>query len=380
MNQSSPECRKVAVLGGGNGAYVTAAVLSLLGHEVRLLEVPQFADALAAVQRTGRIHLEAPGLAGVPAGEACLAAVTSDPQHALDGAEIVLYVVPAYGEAGFTELCSPYFTPSQLVVYFCGNFGGAMSCAHQLQRNGHASLPLLLETDGLYIGGLKQSATSVRLTGLKTGLDAAALPATRTAEGVQRLNALFPTPVFGHAANVLETGLRNLNPMLHAPISVLNAGRTAPDREAFLYYKEGVTEGVARTIEALDRERREVGSRLGFGLEPLYRVISKWYGWLGAKGETLHELLSTNPAYQTTRAPTGLTHRFLTEDVPFGLVPISAIARVLDVPVPLTEALITLAGTLLDADLRAQGRNLTQLGLAQLTAAELADFARTGQA
>jgi opine dehydrogenase len=128
-----------------------------------------------------------------------------------------------------------------LVVFVWGKFGGALAFARALREAGRTELAIIMETDGLYYGGFKFGSSGVRLSGLKAGLVAAAFPATDTDEGLDRLNSIFPNYAFGRAQNALETGLRNMNPMLHPPISILNVGRTAPDRSPFPYYKEGVT-------------------------------------------------------------------------------------------------------------------------------------------
>jgi opine dehydrogenase len=91
-----------------------------------------------------------------------------------------------------------------------------------------------------------------------------------------------------------------------------------------------------------------VGRALGLQLQPLRDVIFKWYGQQGAQGDTIHELLSTNPVYQTVQAPLSLNHRFLAEDTPYGLVPISTLGQATSTPTPVTYALITLTSILLN--------------------------------
>jgi len=363
--------REIVVLGGGNSAFATAASLALIGHQVRLLEMPEFSESIQAIREDRRIELEAPGLNGALQGRARLSKVTTDPAEAMDGAEVIFFVVPAYGEEPFTRLCMPYISTDQMVVFFCGNFGGALAFAHSLFQAGRDALPLILETDGLYYGGFKSSVRAVRLSGLKAGLAAAALPASRTQAGLERLNAIFPNYSFAKARNVIETGLRNMNPMLHPAISVLNAGRTDPEKQPFLYYKDGVTRAVGELVQAVDEERLRVGKALGLKLLPLHQTLLSWYGWQGASGESLHTLLTTNPAYQTATSPAILEHRFITEDVPYGLVPLSELGKATDTPTPVIDALVTLAGCLLGRDLWLAGRRLASLGFVDLQPAEL---------
>jgi len=80
---------KIAILGGGHGAYAAAADLSEAGHEVRLWR--RDAAALHPVIRAGAITLkDAAGVREVP-----LALATADIAAALDGTRLVVIPTPA---------------------------------------------------------------------------------------------------------------------------------------------------------------------------------------------------------------------------------------------------------------------------------------------
>ena len=65
------------------------------------------------------------------------------------------------------------------------------------------------------------------------------------------------------------------------------------------------------------------------------------------------------------------THRYMTEDVVFGLALLASIARKANVDAPVAQGLLAIAGAILGRDLRAGERTLEGLGLAALTAAQL---------
>ena len=50
--------KKIAVLGGGNGAHTMAAEFALKGHTVNLYEMPQFKNNMKKVFETKTIHLQ----------------------------------------------------------------------------------------------------------------------------------------------------------------------------------------------------------------------------------------------------------------------------------------------------------------------------------
>jgi opine dehydrogenase len=237
-------------------------------------------------------------------------------------------------------------------------------------------MPTIAEMEGLLFNGFKQNQTTVRVVGYKAGLACATLPAGDVDKALARLKPIAAD--LQPAANVLETGLRNLNPVVHGPVSLLNAGRTAPDRDSWRYYWDGVTEPVGKVVEAVDAERRAVTSAFGLTLKPMMDTLLQWYGHQGAKGDTVGAVMSTNPAYEMVTAPSTLDHRFLTEDIPFGLVPLEALGAAAGVAVPVTGALITLASALLGVDYRAEGRNLMRLGLEGLAPSQIQHWVETG--
>jgi len=358
----------VTVLGGGNGAFAAAADLTLRGVETRLLEAPELRATIDPVLAAGGIQLENAKIAEIGSGLAQVSLVTTDPAPALAGADVILFLVPAFAERRFAELIAPHVTPDQLVVLFCGSVGGALELAAHLRQAG-AALPLIAETEALVYAALKSGPASIRLMGRKAGVGLGALPATKVRQALDRLRPLYSDLV--PRADVLETGLRNTNPVAHVASMVLNSGRISPDIPAFRFYKDGFPAPVGRIAEHVDAERLRVAEAFGYRLASTRETMLAWYGDQGAKGKTLAEVLSTNPPFQTVLAPQTLQHRFLTEDVPFGFVPFEALAQAGGVPTPTISALITLASLLLDTDLRAGGRQLDRLGLAGLGPQEI---------
>jgi len=74
-------------------------------------------------------------------------------------------------------------------------------------------------------------------------------------------------------------------------------------------------------------------------------------------------MLRSNPNYRSVKAPTTLDHRYLWEDVPMGLVPMSDVAGAVGVETPAIDRLIDEASGILGRDLRRAGRTLDKLGL-----------------
>ncbi|MBW3631772.1 MAG: NAD/NADP octopine/nopaline dehydrogenase family protein, partial [Chloroflexi bacterium] len=67
------------------------------------------------------------------------------------------------------------------------------------------------------------------------------------------------------------------------------------------------------------------------------------------------------------RAPGQVETRWLTEDIPFGLATWGLLGDRLGVETPVIDALVTLASTTLGTNFRAETRDLSALGLAQMS-------------
>jgi opine dehydrogenase len=65
--------------------------------------------------------------------------------------------------------------------------------------------------------------------------------------------------------------------------------------------------------------------------------------------------------------PESVKSRYITEDLPYGLVPIRKIAHQLDVSTPLIDAVIEFASVINQTDYMKEGLSLEELGIAGLT-------------
>ena len=70
--------------------------------------------------------------------------------------------------------------------------------------------------------------------------------------------------------------------------------------------------------------------------------------------------------------------RYITEDVPYGLVTIAHIARMFHVETPVIDAIIELTFVVNEADYRREGRSLEALGIAGLSKEKLLDLLQEG--
>ena len=101
----------IAVLGSGNGGCAVAFDYAGHGHQVRLFDFEQFPENIKAVQNNRGIHCE-----GELEGFQSVVSAGHEIENALDGADLIYAVGPAYSTRPFAEACKPYLKKGQVVI------------------------------------------------------------------------------------------------------------------------------------------------------------------------------------------------------------------------------------------------------------------------
>jgi opine dehydrogenase len=356
---------KIAVLGAGNGGCAAAADLTLRGYQVRLFSRSE--STIAKLARRGELEL-------IENGETKIAAPYFMSPHlppVVQGVDLIVVTTPAVGHEYLAENLADYLTDGQRILLNPGHTGGALHFANLLRMLGCKADVRLGETVTLtYICRMPEPGR-VEVYRRTTNLRCAAFPSKYTSELVKEIRELFPNVV--PAANVFETGFSNINAIMHPAGMLGNTGWIEKTGGDFLWYREGVTPSIGRWIDAVDGERRAIMGALG--LEPL-RFVDVFHG-AGLTTETGRESGSAYRAIQesapnrTIKSPPSLDHRYIKEDVGYGLVPMAEIGALAGIASPVMNALITLASTALGEDFRTTGLTLAKMGLARVKAEDL---------
>lgn len=366
---------KIAILGAGHAGFAHAADLSMKGFEVSLYEVPEMAHTISVVKERGGIELYPDPSTGLKGGYSPVHLITDDAEVAIQGAEVLFVVVPAFAQAAFAKRIARHVRSEQIVVLSPGNFGGAVTFAAALKQNGCSELPVLCEAQSMMYACRKKGDEAIQIFGYKHGLGVAVFPARLTDMVIPKLQEVFPT--VQAAPNILWTWLSNPNAIGHPPPTILNAGWIEQTDGNFLFYVEGMSPSVLKVMEDLDNERMAVGKALGLELTPHNQMGKIWYGHQGYQGSTFRDK-ERNPVYASIKAESKLDSRYLTEDIPFGLVPLEDLGKLVEVDMPICTSLINLANSLLRRDFRQTGQSLEKIGLGHLTVAQLKQFVEEG--
>ena len=353
---------RITVLGGGAGGHAVAAECAWAGHEVTLVEAPEFAASISGVRETRIVEVLGRGPEPVPAK---LVGVTTDVASGVTGADIVFVIVPCFGHEPMAQACAPHLADGQTVVFF-GEGSGALVLRKVLRDRGIRANVLIGETNTLPYLARMRGPGRVHVIWKKGGTLLAAYPGVRTAELLAKLRPIWP--YMSAATNVLETTLINFNAIDHVPTMICNAGFLETRITPCLLWGEGASPGVARAIEAVDAEILATRGALGFVDRTPYRDFLFAQGFLDARQPTTHEAIHKSTLAVSTFpcGPQALQSRYLTEDVPYAHVLIADIGDVAGVDTPVIDGLIALASVMNGDDYRARGRTLASLGLGGL--------------
>ena len=227
-----------------------------------------------------------------------------------------------------------------------------------------------------------------------------------TREQVRMIKDLFPQAAVSRIPAL--TSLNNIGAIFHCATYVLNYDeikRKQEHGETYSFYMEGIAQryDVGNVLEQIDQIRLQIAHKLGlntFGLkenprEDIWRKLTNgqraleeehedeieilrsirrlfmeylnnsiisaqhWlditYGVIRQEGECLSDAIGRTPTYQKNSVP---QFRYVEEDVPTGLVPFEALAKMLEIDCNIITNIIDKANLIVAKDLRKSGRNL----------------------
>jgi opine dehydrogenase len=355
---------KIAILGGGHGAYAAAADLSEQGHEIRLWR--RDAVALEVARQAGTLLLkDARG-----EREVTVNCFTADIFRALHGAELILLACPATAQIDIAKAMAPHCVDGQVVFLPPGTFG-TVAMAAALKKEGCEANVLFAETGTLPYLTRKHGPRHVAITMRAKRLPTGVFPANQSTQALSVIRQAFPAiePI----SDALSAALMNAGPIIHPPLILMNAGPLQHFQEGKLWdiHKEGTQASVRSVHDALDAERIAVRESLGykpyhFPLRDHYLTDQWMYG-------DAHDKLTDSGDW---REKIDLqTHRYMREDVVYGLAFLVSVGQWAGVKMPVSSGLLAIGSAVLGEDiLSTSPRTLEALKLSQLTPLQMNDF------
>ena len=339
---------RIAVVGGGNGAYAAAADFAAQGHEVRM-----WRRNTAALQNTLVVR-DAEGERSVSV-RAC-----EKIEEALKGAELVFMPDPAFTQADNAKRVAPHLADGQVVFLAPGTFGSYVM-TKIIREAGNKAEFAFAETGTLPWLTRKHGPNTAAITARATRLPTGVYPRRLHERTFSILKKVFPVePV----EDALSGALMNAGPIIHPPLILMNAG-PLEHFEKWDIHKEGTQPSIRRVTDALDGER--IAAREALGYKAPHFPLADHYKADGDEwmyGRKVHKKLTDSNDWRERIVLT--EHRYMREDVEYGLAFLVSVCEQAGVPCPVARGLLALGSAVLGRDLRKTGRTLEGMGITSL--------------
>jgi predicted dinucleotide-binding enzyme len=356
----------VTICGGGNAAHALAVVASqnfggaidwLVGAEEKA-ELLRQGLASGGVRSTGVITASADRVR----------TVSADPAEVIPSADVVIIAVPAFAHASVLRRLKPYVS-ERTVIGCIPTRGGFEFEAAQNTAARQSDRPTLF--------GLQTLPWSTRVTTLGRGVHIgavksevvlAALPTSHAPAIAARISEILGTRVLttpsflgltiGNPGQIIHPGL------MYSHFHSWQGEEYEEDRVPRLYAEatdemgavvERLSDDAIATARALEAQSRGV-FQLQAAVLPIHEWLRTAYGHVTADVSSVATCFRTGPI-QARRAPMleirpgkfvpDFQYRYLSEDVPFGLVATRALAEIAAVETPTIDEVIAWAQSVL---------------------------------
>ncbi|XP_067678212.1 opine dehydrogenase [Haliotis asinina] len=356
----------VLVCGGGNGAHVTAGLAASRGDiETRVLTT--FADEAERwtnIMKENDLRItvdEGDIKSGDPVDfKVKLNCITKDPSKVVPGADVIIFTVPAFAHQSYLEAIEPYIQPNTTIVGMPGQPGFEFQVFDVLKDK--AKQCAIMSFESLpWACRIAEFGKFVQILMVKVNLMGCLIrgqskPLYDPLEAVQKV--MGKAPILTQAHNYIEPILATKS-IIHPPIMYgkwKDWDGKPLDKKPLFYqgldedqarYLGGVSDELVATAKAIAAQKPEVDLSGVLHLYDWYLRDHKPY----IKDTTnLLTVMQTDTAYDGLLHPMKETedgkfvpdfrYRYLTEDVPDGLVVTKGLAQIAGVPTPYHDEVI----------------------------------------
>jgi len=263
----------------------------------------------------------------------------------------------------------PHLTDGQNIIVVPGNFSG-LRIKKMMKEMGVEKKVTISETASMPYACRIDTYNTVLIYKKKFRMKMGTSPVSDNPEMLNVMNELFKGYIeFIPAKNLLEVDMDNANYVLHPFPVLLNYGEIEKNGKTFRHYMDGITPIISEKMALLDKERMEIGKKLGLELQDCLSQLKMYYGQNDSK--TFYEFVNSDDSPYKDLVGQSVTGRYLTEDVPGVIVPVSLVAQKAGLKTPIADLAIGLASLLHNVNYVEKGTNLKTLGIENLSIEEI---------
>jgi NAD/NADP octopine/nopaline dehydrogenase, alpha-helical domain len=349
----------LTICGSGNGGHALAVAASenlASGAIDWLVRSEDRADLL-------RRGVFGPGLhsTGVISHSAHrLRTISADPAEVIPNAEMVVIVVPAYAHAGVLQRIAPYVTEGTALGCLPTRGGFEFEAAGIVANAGGTPSDVFGLQTLPWSTRVATPGEVVHIGAQKAEVVVAALPTDGTAKIAERLSQILGTEVVA-TQGFLGLTLGNPGQFIHAGLMYGHfhswRGDEYDEASIPMLYAQA-SDAMGRVVEQLSNEAIAVAhaideSSAGLldmaAVQPIHAWLKAAYSRVTGDTSTVASCFRTGPI-QARKAPMlevapgrflpNFHYRYLSEDVPFGLVATRALAELANVDTPMIDEVI----------------------------------------
>jgi opine dehydrogenase len=342
----------ISILGAGNGGTAVAALLSLKGHDVTLIKTSH-----AMHDQNYNFLLKNGGLVRLIEKDIITTAkiklLTRDISLLSESEIVIIYIQTNYHE-NLIKRIKPYLRDDQILLIN----PGYLSTAYVLKHCSDIDLTVC-EAQSSFVDCRIIEPGTIKIGFRNVRNPLGIYPTRRMDYGKQKLNQLgFP---FVYLPSVIEAALHNPNLIVHTVGAIMSIPRIEKTKGDYCMYHEVFTPSVWHIVEALDNEKMNVMEKLGSERMP-YVEACKYRNTLEDTRNAKDVFFWYAQMPDRAKGPTVVDSRYISEDVPQGLVLLETLGLKLNVETPICTSLINIASATLNRNLRSEGRTIERLG------------------
>lgn len=342
----------ISILGAGNGGTAVAADLSLRGHNVTLIKTSNSMhdnNFEYLLENNGTVKLVENG----EIKETKISHVTRDISIISESEIIIIYIQTTYHE-DLIKRIKPYLKDGQILLLNPGYFSTAYVLKHC-----HDIDLTVVEAQSSFIDCRITEPGLIKVGFRNVRNPLAIYPKKHSEYAKEKLDKLgFP---FVYLSSITEAALHNPNLIVHTVGAIMSIPRIEKTNGDYCMYHEVFTPSVWRLLEALDKEKMDVMEKLGCKRLP-YAEACKFRNTLDESKEAKEVFYWYASMPTRAKGPTEVNSRYITEDVPQGLVLLESLGKKYNVPTPICTSLIEIASAALGCNLRENARTVERLG------------------
>lgn len=342
---------KIAILGAGNAGCAVAADLTMKGHDVTLIKTSESMhdDNFAyMVEHGNEITMWENDCEKIIR----IKDITRDIKKIQDKEVIIIYTQTNYHEALIKRI-APYIENGQTIIIN----PGYLSTAFMLKYCGEKDINIVEATS---------SFIDCRI--MKPGYIKVGFRNVRNPVGVYPKKnehaVMYKLGELGYNLQLfstIEVAIHNPNLIVHTVGAVMSIPRVEKTNGDYCMYWEVFTPSVWKILEKLDAEKMDILEKLGYARLP-YVEACKFRNTLDDSRDAKEIFMWYASMPTRAKGPIKVDSRYISEDVPQGLVMLEALGKKVGVATPVGTALIELATAALGRDMRQEGRTLEVLG------------------